>query len=88
MTAADATFVSSTRARSCVSLPLPEDHVLLPWHPQGLVRTRLNRKCAAVCSWLAIIQPGDLQSAGGHVSGPIMLDIASRISGHSAGGTP
>jgi hypothetical protein len=32
---------------------LPDDHVLLPWHPRGHPRTGLNRKCAAVCTWLA-----------------------------------
>ncbi len=31
--------------------PLPSDHVLLPWHAQGHPRTRLNRRCAAVCTW-------------------------------------
>jgi mRNA-degrading endonuclease toxin of MazEF toxin-antitoxin module len=30
--------------------PLPNDHVLLPWHAQGHPRTGLDRKCAAVCS--------------------------------------
>jgi hypothetical protein len=32
------------------SEPLPADHVLLPWHAQGHLRTRLHRKCAAVCN--------------------------------------
>jgi len=39
--------------------PLPNDHVLLPWHAQGHPRTRLNRKCAAVCTWMARISPDD-----------------------------
>lgn len=30
--------------------PLPEDHVLLPWHPRRHPRTGLNRRCAAVCT--------------------------------------
>lgn len=58
---------------------LPGDHVLLPWHAQGHPRTSLNRKCAAVCSWLGRIVPGDIQSIGGLVPGPILLDILSRI---------
>jgi hypothetical protein len=59
--------------------PLPRDHVLLPWHPRGHPRTGLNRKCAAVCSWLARIVPGDIQSVAGLVSGAVLLDILSRI---------
>lgn len=27
---------------------LPDDHILLPWHPRGHPRTDLNRKCANV----------------------------------------
>jgi mRNA-degrading endonuclease toxin of MazEF toxin-antitoxin module len=51
--------------------PLPDDHVLLPWHPRRHPRTRLNRKCAAVCSWLARIEPADIQSIAGLVPGPV-----------------
>lgn len=47
--------------------PLPGDHILLPWHARGHPRTRLNRKCAAVCSWLARIAPTDIQSVAGIV---------------------
>src|SRR5229473_2635859 len=36
--------------------PLPDDHVLLPWHAQGHPRTGLNRRCAAACSWPAQIK--------------------------------
>jgi mRNA-degrading endonuclease toxin of MazEF toxin-antitoxin module len=59
--------------------PLPEDHVLLPWHPRGHPRTGLNRKCAAVCSWLARIVPGDIQSVAGVVPGQCLLDIVSKV---------
>src|SRR5437763_11257674 len=54
--------------------PLPADHVLLPWHPRGHPRTGLNRKCAAVCSWLARIRPSDIRGVAGLVPGPILLD--------------
>jgi mRNA-degrading endonuclease toxin of MazEF toxin-antitoxin module len=59
--------------------PLPDDYVLLPWHAQGHPRTGLNRKCAAVCTWLARIVPTDIQSAAGIVPGAILLDIGRRI---------
>ena len=41
--------------------PIPDDHVMLPWHQQGHPRTGLNRRCAAVCSWVARIAPGDVK---------------------------
>jgi hypothetical protein len=45
--------------------PLPEDHVLLPWHPQRHTRTGLNRRCAAVCTWLAQIVESDIKDLAG-----------------------
>lgn len=61
--------------------PLPADHVLLPWHAQGHPRTGLNRRCAAVCTWLARIQHDDIQKVAGTVPGAILLDITKRIAG-------
>jgi PemK-like, MazF-like toxin of type II toxin-antitoxin system len=46
--------------------PLPDDHVLLPWHPRGHPRTRLNRRCAAVCTWLGQITEGGRSGRGRH----------------------
>src|SRR5688500_17384816 len=40
--------------------PLPVDHVLLPWHAQGHPRTGLNRKCAAVCSWVCQVMAAEI----------------------------
>ncbi len=40
--------------------PLPDDHVLLPWHAQRHPRTDLNRRCAAVCTWVARISHDDV----------------------------
>lgn len=59
--------------------PLPDDRVLLPWDRRGHPRTGLNRKCAAVCSWLARIAASHIQSIAGVVPGPILLDILSSI---------
>jgi mRNA-degrading endonuclease toxin of MazEF toxin-antitoxin module len=57
---------------SRLAVPLPNDHVLLPWHSQGHPRTGLNRKCAAVCRWVARIAASDIKSIGGLVSGPVL----------------
>src|SRR5437660_2141848 len=58
---------------------LPEDHILLPWHAQGHPRTQLNRRCAAVCSWLARISPTDIQDVGGIVPSAVMTDILAKV---------
>ncbi|HEV3024802.1 MAG TPA: type II toxin-antitoxin system PemK/MazF family toxin [Pirellulales bacterium] len=59
--------------------PLPEDHVLLPWHPKGHPRTRLNRRCAAVCTWLAQIVDSDIRDVAGIVPSPIMVTILAKV---------
>jgi mRNA-degrading endonuclease toxin of MazEF toxin-antitoxin module len=59
--------------------PLPQDHVLLPWHAQGHPLTGLNRKCAAVCMWVARIHPPDIREIAGVVPGAIMLEILSKV---------
>jgi hypothetical protein len=64
---------------SRLSTPLPEDQVLLPWHSQGHPRTRLNRRCAAVCTWGARIRDTDIQDLGGLVPAPLMLSILAKV---------
>jgi hypothetical protein len=59
--------------------PMPDDHVLLPWHPRGHPRTGLNRKCAAVCSWVCRIASGDVQGSAGVVPGKVLVDILSKV---------
>ena len=60
--------------------PLPDDHVLLPWHPRGHPRTRLNRRCAAVCTWVARIMSSDIRDSAGIVPGPLMATSLTKIS--------
>ena len=64
---------------SRVPEPLPPDHVLLPWHAQGHPRTGLNRKCAAVCTWVARIRHTDIREVAGVVPGAVMLEILSKV---------
>jgi|SRR4051812_4187328 hypothetical protein len=59
--------------------PLPDDHVLLPWHAQGHPRTGLNRKCAAVCRWLCRALPEDIKEFAGIVPGKTLLKIVDKI---------
>jgi mRNA-degrading endonuclease toxin of MazEF toxin-antitoxin module len=58
--------------------PLPDDHVLLPWHPQGHPRTGLNRKSAAVCNWVAVVSVDIFQSVAGVVPSTLLIEIMSK----------
>lgn|SRR5262245_55967157 len=58
---------------------LPDDHVLLPWHRQGHPRTRLNRRCAAVATWLTRIADSDIEDTAGIVPSSVMAEILARI---------
>jgi mRNA-degrading endonuclease toxin of MazEF toxin-antitoxin module len=69
---------------SRLTQPLPSDHVLLPWHAQGHPRTGLNRKCAAVCSWLARITSADIQSTAGIIPGKTLAEILGKIAATNA----
>jgi mRNA-degrading endonuclease toxin of MazEF toxin-antitoxin module len=64
---------------SRVPEPLPHNHVLLPWHTQGHPRTGLNRRCAAVCTWVARIRHADVREVAGVVPGAVMLEILSKV---------
>ena len=84
-----AIIVSSTDAAGVLTVvavtsrvpnSLPDDHVLLPWHPQGHPRTGLNRKSAAVCSWLSQIAASDILNVAGIVPGVELLAILTKIS--------
>ena len=58
---------------------LPDNYVLLPWHAQGHPVTGLNRRCAAVCTWLARVLPADIRAMAGIVPGRLLLEIVSKI---------
>lgn len=45
----------------------PEVTVELPWHRDGHPRTRLNRRAAAVCTWLVAVPASAVESVGGVV---------------------
>ena len=62
--------------------PLPSDHVLLPWHPKGHPRTRLNRRSAAVCSWVVQIQGGNIREVAGIVPGAVLVEILRLVAAY------
>ena len=68
--------------------PLPDDHILLPWHPRGHPRTGLNRRCAAVCTWLTQIVDSDIQDVAGIVPAPVMKEILAKVAAALSPPTP
>jgi mRNA-degrading endonuclease toxin of MazEF toxin-antitoxin module len=66
-------------ATSSITKPLPDDHVMLPWHREGKVRTRLNRATAAVCSWLCVINEEDIAEYGGVVPPEALAEILDNV---------
>jgi mRNA-degrading endonuclease toxin of MazEF toxin-antitoxin module len=59
--------------------PPPEFCVTLPWHPRGHPVTRLNKRSAAVCDWLAVIMPDEIVGFGGDVPARTMQLIQSKL---------
>lgn len=53
--------------------PLPNTHILLPYHPKRNVMTRLSEPSAAVCNWLVEVWEQDIQDRAGVVP-PELLD--------------
>jgi mRNA-degrading endonuclease toxin of MazEF toxin-antitoxin module len=60
--------------------PPPEDHVELPWNAdRRRVRTRLNRRCAAVITWLRTITSEDVDDFAGEVPPALMITILQKL---------
>lgn len=60
--------------------PPPGDHVALPWNADARkVGTGLARRSAAVCSWLDVVYPDEIDEIIGRVPVKIMAEIARRV---------
>jgi hypothetical protein len=59
--------------------PLPNECVLLPWHPEGKVKTKLKRKTVAVCNWMVKLGVAEVREIGGFVPPEIMKAILEKI---------
>ena len=60
-----------------------EARVELPWHRDRHPRTKLDRRNAAVCSWLATIRVDEIRSTGGQVPLPELVRILNIVAGIS-----
>jgi mRNA-degrading endonuclease toxin of MazEF toxin-antitoxin module len=69
--------------------PLPADHVLLPYMDPRHPKTGLNKKNAAVCSWLARIAEDRVIRSVGFTPGKQLVAIAELLERRRlAGGEP
>ncbi len=59
--------------------PLPEDHVLLPWDPQGKARSGLRRRCAAVAGWQLEIPVADVQQVVGILPPAVIAELLAKV---------
>ena len=59
--------------------PLPDDHVLLSWNPQGKGRTRLHHPTVAVCSWICEISEEDILQYAGVVPPETLTEILDNV---------
>jgi mRNA-degrading endonuclease toxin of MazEF toxin-antitoxin module len=59
--------------------PLPADHVLLPWDRQGVARSGLRRKCAAVATWIVEIAGSDVRQIVGLLPPVVISELLDKI---------
>ena len=58
---------------------LPQDHVLLPWHPQGKARSGLRRRCAAVVTWQAVVPVEKVQEVVGILPNDVIAELLAKV---------
>jgi mRNA-degrading endonuclease toxin of MazEF toxin-antitoxin module len=66
--------------------PMPDDHVLIPYQRPRHPRTGLNRRAAAVCSWIEWIDEGRVIRPVGFVPARQLLAIAQVLARLDAAG--
>src|SRR5208337_577062 len=59
--------------------PLTDEHVLLPWHRNGRVKTGLRKRCAAVCSWLEVVPQSAVVQITGITPAAELSEIVDRV---------
>jgi mRNA-degrading endonuclease toxin of MazEF toxin-antitoxin module len=59
--------------------PPPEFCAPLPWHPRGHPITRLTKRSAAVCNWVAPLKKDQIVGFGGDVPAKTMQIIEAKV---------
>ncbi len=62
-----------------IPLPLPADHLLLPWDRQGKARSGLRRKSAAVASWVAEVPLGEVRQVVGILPPVVVTELLTKV---------
>jgi mRNA-degrading endonuclease toxin of MazEF toxin-antitoxin module len=60
---------------------LPDDHILLPYQRTGHPYTGLNKKAAAVCSWIVSVAHGDVVRPKGYLPAAYLYDVLKKVDG-------
>jgi mRNA-degrading endonuclease toxin of MazEF toxin-antitoxin module len=59
--------------------PPPQFCAPLPWHPRGHPVTKLTKRSAAVCNWVAALKEDEIVGFGGDVPAKTMRLIEDRM---------
>jgi hypothetical protein len=61
--------------------PRPDSYIEIPYHPQGMVRTRLRKPTVAICEWIAKIDKSRAEAAeaGGIVPPRVLKAIIDKV---------
>ena len=59
--------------------PPPEFCAPLPWHPRGHPITKLAKRSAAVCNWVAALKKEQIVGFGGDVPAKTMQMIEAKL---------
>jgi hypothetical protein len=62
-----------------VPTPLPSGYILLPWYQPHYPVTGLNKRAAAICSWIAEVAEDRILRKLGVVPGPQLIRIAAKL---------
>ena len=62
-----------------VSRPLQDEEVLLPWHKDGLAKTKLRKPTAIICNWVAEVPQNEVRNVGGPVPDSHMKEILQKV---------
>lgn len=74
----DATLVAV--AISSTTLASPSSTLVdLPWHPEGMVSTRLRRTSVAVCDWVVELPPDSVIAVRGRVPDETLRMIIEKV---------
>jgi len=58
--------------------PLGPEFVELPWQNPRHPKTRLRKRCAVMCSWIAVVDPAAIIRVSGRVPGRHLITVAEK----------